>query len=116
MTPNLNFVNVVDLNKVLRVEVFVSENRQLRAVHLILDFKPLFDKFQDVGHAIRASDPRLAQIDVSVPRFQAREDIVQVELPFHRAPLEATIPREETASTRLSLEVEIDQFLLEEDR
>ena len=47
MAPNLNLVNVADLNKVLRAEVFVSEDRQLRAIHLILDFKPLFDKFQD---------------------------------------------------------------------
>ena len=43
--PNLNFVNVVDLNRVLRSEVFVSEDRQLRAVNLILDFKPLLDMF-----------------------------------------------------------------------
>ena len=45
MAPNLNFVNVLDLSKVLRFEVFVSEDRQLRAVHLILNFKPLSDKF-----------------------------------------------------------------------
>ena len=60
MAPNLNLVNIADLNKVLRAEVFVSEDRQLRAIHLILDFKPLFDKFQDVGHIIKAGDPRLA--------------------------------------------------------
>jgi len=52
VTPNLNFVNDLDLNRVLRSEVFVSEDRQLRAVHLILDFKPLSDKFQDVGNVI----------------------------------------------------------------
>ena len=45
VAPNLNFVNVLDLNNVLRSEVFVSEDRQLRAVHLILNFKPLSDKF-----------------------------------------------------------------------
>lgn len=55
----------------LRAKVFVSEDRQLRVIHLILDFKPLSDKFQDMGHAIKASDPRLARIDVSVPRFLA---------------------------------------------
>ena len=74
--PNFNLVNVHDLNKMLRFEVFVNEDRQLRAIHLILDFQPLSDKFQDVGHAIRASDPRLAWIDVSMPRFLAQEDIV----------------------------------------
>ena len=45
VAPNLNFVNVLDLNKVLRSEVFVSEDRQLRAIHLILNFKPPSDKF-----------------------------------------------------------------------
>ena len=43
--PNINLINVVDLNKVLRCEMFVSEDRQLRVVHLILDFEPLLDKF-----------------------------------------------------------------------
>ena len=71
VAPNLNFVNVPDLNRVLRSKAFVSEDRQLRAVHLILDFKPLFDNFQDVGNAIRAGDPRLAQIVVLVLGFLA---------------------------------------------
>ena len=76
MAPNLNFVNVLDLNRVLRFEVFVSEDRQLRAIHLILDFKPSSDKFQDMGNAIRMGDPRLARIDVLVPKFLVREGIV----------------------------------------
>ena len=76
MAPNLNFVNVLDLNRVLRFEVFVSEDRQLRAIHLILDFKPSSDKFQDMGNAIKMGDPRLARIDVLVPKFLVREGIV----------------------------------------
>ena len=39
-----------------------------------------------------------------------------VKLPFHRSPHEVAAPREETASSRLSLEIEIDQFQLEEDK
>ena len=109
MAPNLNFVNIPDLNKVLRSEVFMSEDRQLRAIHLILKFKPLSGKFQDVGNAIKAGDPWLA-------RLLAQEDIVQVELPSHRSPREVAAPREETASSRLSFETEIDQFQLEEER
>ena len=66
MAPNLNFINVLDLNSVLRSEVFMSEDRKLRVVHLILDFKPLFDKFQDVGNIIRMGDPWLDRIDVLV--------------------------------------------------
>ena len=39
VTPRLSLVNVANLNIVLRFEVFVSEDKQLRAVHLILDFR-----------------------------------------------------------------------------
>ena len=77
MAPNLNFVNVPDLNRVLRFEVFISEDRQLRVVHLILDFKPLLAKFLDVGNAIRTGDPWLARIDISVLGFLAREGTKQ---------------------------------------
>ena len=80
-------MNFAGLKKVLRSEVFVSEDRQLRTVHVILDFEPLSNQFQEVGHAIRVGDPRLAQIDVSVPSFLAREDLPPVELPLHRFPL-----------------------------
>ena len=45
VAPRLSLVNIADLNKVLRSEVFVSEDRQLRAVHLILDFEPISDTF-----------------------------------------------------------------------
>ena len=91
--------------------MFVSKDRQLRAVHLILDFKPLSNKFQDVDHAIRARDPRLARIDVSVLGFLTREDNMPVELPPPppgRSPHKVVVLREETASSRLSLEAEID--------
>ena len=68
-----------------------------------------------MGHTIRAGDPRLARIDISVPGFLAREDLPPVELPFHCSPREVAAPREETASLCLSLEAEIDQFCLEEE-
>ena len=44
MAPNLNFVNIPDLNRVLRSEVFVSEDRKPIAIHLILDFKPMSER------------------------------------------------------------------------
>ena len=40
---------------------------------------------------------------------------MQVKLPFRRSPCVAAVPREETTSSRLLLEVEIDQFRLEEE-
>ena len=96
----------------LRSKVFVSEDRQLQAVHLILDFKPLSKNFQDVGHVIRAGDPWLTRIDILVPSFLAREDLPPVELPLHHSSREVAAPREEIASSCLSLETEIDQFRL----
>ena len=38
VTPRINFVNVTNLNKVLRSEVFIGEDEQLKVVHLILNF------------------------------------------------------------------------------
>ena len=63
-----------------------------------------------MGHTIRVGDPRLCRIDISVPRFLAREDIVPVKLPPILALLETAALREEIASSHLSLEEEIDQF------
>ena len=114
VAPRLNLVNVAGLNKVLRSEIFVSEDRQLRAVHLILNFEPLSNPFQDVGQVIRAGDLRLRQIDVFMPSFLAREDLPSVELPLHCAFPEEATPRKEIASSCLSLKAKIDQFHLEE--
>ena len=69
VAPRLDLVNVLALNKLLRSEIFISEDKQLRAVHLILDYKPLSRTFQDAGQVIRVGDPRLARIDVSWPGF-----------------------------------------------
>ena len=69
-----------------------------------------------MGHVIRAGNPRLSRIDVSVPSFLAREDLPLVELPLQRSPREVAVLREETTSSRLSLKAEIGQFHLEEDR
>ena len=106
--PKLNLVNVPDFNKLLRSEIFVSEDGQLRAVHLVFDFKPLSNAFQDVGQVIRAGDPRIHWIDVSRPGFLAREDLSPIDYPFPFALATTAVPRERTASTRLSLEAEID--------
>ena len=115
------------LNYLLQSEIFVSEDRQLRAVHLILDFEPISRTFQEIGHAIQAGDPRINRIDVSKPNFLARDDLPFVILPIQQIPpplvislqqipLEAPIAvEEEIASSRLSLEEEIDRFHFVED-
>ena len=41
ITPKLSLVNVPALNYLLRSEVFVSKDRQLRATHLVPDYEPI---------------------------------------------------------------------------
>ena len=100
----------------------MSEDHQLQAVYLILDFEPISRVFQEIGHAIGAGDPRIHRIDVSKPDFLAHEDLPPVRLPIQQIPPSFIIPlqqvplealvaaEEEIASSRLSLEEEIDQF------
>ena len=58
----------------------MSKDRQLRAVHLILDFESISRVFQEIGHAFRAGDPRINRINVSKPDFMAREGLPPVRL------------------------------------
>ena len=77
-TPRLSLVNVQAFNFLLRSEIYVSEDGQLRAAPLILDYQPLSRALVDVGQAIRAGSPRLVRIDVSIPGFLARRDLTLV--------------------------------------
>ena len=71
----ISLTNVPALNYLLRSEIFVSEDGQLRAAHLILNYELLSCIFQDVGQAIRAGSSRLARIDVSKLGFLAQRDL-----------------------------------------
>ena len=71
--------------------------------------------YQDVGQAIKAGDPRIHRIDVSRLGFLAPKDLPPIELPPQRSPQEVAAPREETASLRLFLKAEIDQFRFKEE-
>ena len=68
-----------------------------------------------MGQAIRAGDPRINWIDILWLGFLAQDDLPPVKLPPQRSPWEVVAPRKETASLRLSVEAEIDQFQLEEE-
>ena len=72
------------LNYLLRSEIFVNEDRQLQAIHLILEFEPISKIFQEIGHAIKAGDPWINQIDVSKLDFLARDDLPPVVLPIRQ--------------------------------
>ena len=86
MNPQLSHTNIVGLNYLLQSEIFMSEDRQLQSIHLILDFEPISRVFQEIGHAIRAGDPRIHRIDVSKPTFLACEDLPPVRLPVQQIP------------------------------
>ena len=116
VAPRLSHTNVQALNYLLGLKIFVSEDGQLRAAPLILDYKPLSRIFQDIGQAIRAKSSRLARIDVSKPGFLARRDLPPVTGPFPKnlpqatlslpqtLPEAAAVPAEEITSSRISLE------------
>ena len=74
-------MNVPALNYLLRSEIYVTEDGQLRATHLVLGYQLLSRSFQAIGHAIRAGNPRLARIDVSKTGFLAQCDLPLVVLP-----------------------------------
>jgi len=127
VAPRLSHTNIQALNYLLRSKIFVHEDGQLRATHLILGYEPLSRVFLDVGQSIKAGSPRLARIDMSKPGFLAPRDLPPVALPVFQNPQPAAQPppqdnpgaaafvEEETESSRLSLEEEIDEFYFEED-
>ena len=114
-TSRLSLVNVQALNFLLRSEIFVSEDGQLRAAPLILDYEPLSRALVDVGQAIRAGSPRLARIDVSIPGFLARRDLPPVQLPTQRVLPKVVAPGEGADSSHSFLEDQIDQFRFAEE-
>ena len=117
--------NVAALNYLLRSQIFVNDDGQLQAAHLILDYKPLSRTFQEVGNAIKANDYRLALIDVSQPYFLVPHDLPPVDYPIpqgvplaaqpiQQVPLGTVVAKEGIASSS-SLEEEIDKFQFEEE-
>ena len=123
--PKLSLINVPALNYLLRSKIFVNDDGQLRAVHLILDFEPISRSFLDVGNSIWVGDHRLARIDVSRPDFFAPYDLPPVDhpipqgipivaQPLQEVPLGEAIFREGIASSS-SLEQEIVRFQFEEE-
>ena len=68
-TPNFSLVNQPSLDKILKVEVFVHTNGQLKAAYLILDYIPISKTFQVLKWIIKARDPHLQRISVVTPGF-----------------------------------------------
>ena len=103
----------------------MNDDGQLRATHLILDYKPISRPFLDVNNSIKANDYRLARINVSRPGFLAPHDLPPVDhpipqgiplaaQPLRQVPLAQAVAEEGAASSS-SLEEEIDKFRFEEE-
>ena len=113
------------LNYLLRSQIFVNDDRQLRAAYLILDYEPISRTFLDVSNSIRANDYHLAHIDVSRPGFLAPHDLPPIDHPMPQGiPLAAQLllqlslrqaVAEEGAASSSSLKKEIDNFQFEEE-
>ena len=67
--PNFNLMNQPSLDKILKAEVFIHTDGQLRAAHLILDYILIFKSFQAPKCIIKAKDPHLLRISVTAPGF-----------------------------------------------
>ena len=56
--PRLSFTNAPGLNKLLQSKIFISEDEQLRAAHLILEYEHISRIYHDAGQVIRVGNPR----------------------------------------------------------
>ena len=66
---NFNLDNQPNLDKILKAEVFVHNDGQLRAAYPILGYNPLSSSFQAPKCMIKAKDPLLHLINVAVLGF-----------------------------------------------
>ena len=89
--PNFNLMNQSSLDKILKAEVFVHINSQLRVAHLILDYIPISKSFQAPKCIIKARNPRLHQISVAALDFLTTNPIPEGTLTI--TPIPEGIPR-----------------------
>ena len=86
------------LNRVLRSDIFLHPNGQLRAIHVILDFTPISNRFQTSKHVIKARDSHLALVDVAIEGFIGKpplEGTQVVKLPTFKDPEPIELPAPE---------------------
>ena len=67
--PDIRTVHVRNLNFILRSEIFVHWDGQLRASHLILEVEPIYSTWQSFKQALLVDSPLLSYIDVRYANF-----------------------------------------------
>ena len=66
---DIRVVHVRDLNFVLRSEIFVHWDGQLRASYLILGVEPVYSTWQPFKQALLVDSPLLSYIDIRHANF-----------------------------------------------
>ena len=74
--PDIRIVHVRDLNFVLRSEIFVHWEGQIRASHLILNVELVYSTWQPFKQALLVDSPLLSYIDVRHANFLPPKFIV----------------------------------------
>ena len=69
VVPNFSLVNRSSLDKILKAEVFIHSDGQLRVAHLILGYASISKSFQAPKCVIKAKDPHLHLINIAMPGF-----------------------------------------------
>ena len=95
---NFNLVNKSSLDKILKAEVFVHSDSQLRVVHIILGYTPISKTFQVTKCVIKAQDPRLHRISVAASGFLLPYPILNGILTT--TPILEGVPKVEASSSR----------------
>ena len=67
--PDIRNVHAKDLNFILRSEIYVHWDGQLRASHLILGIEPVYSTWQNFKQALLVDNPLLSYIDVRYANF-----------------------------------------------
>ena len=67
--PDIRTVHAKDLNFILRSEIYVHWDGQLRASHLILGVEPVYSTWQNFKQALLVNIPLLSYIDVRYANF-----------------------------------------------
>lgn len=67
--PDMNILQVQDLNFFLCSEIFIHYDGQLRASHRVLGCVPSYTNYQDPASAIVAGNPLISYLVVWLPGF-----------------------------------------------
>ena len=97
--PNFNLVNQPNLDKILKAEVFVHSDGQLKAAHLILDYTSISKSYQVPKCVIKAKNPRLHRISVAASGFLITSPIPEGTLttdPIPEGILKVALPPQHT--------------------